>query len=299
MSLTIITYHYVRDEGPPPFRGLKARTVAEFDRQLDYIGKHFTVVAAEDVLAALDGAPLQDDAAWLTFDDGYIDHYEVVFPRLLERGWQGSFFPCVSSSKLGRLLDVNKVQMIVASGLIEVAVDGIRQACGDQFNAFWEAHAKPSKFDPAAVRFVKMMLQTVLPEPSRTSLMNHLFRSTVSQDEADIAGQLYASAPQLQTMRQSGMYIGFHGAEHVRLGGLGREGVETEVESALQFLTEVGASTDPWVACYPYGSHDDECERVLLSNRCKCGLTVENAVARIDADHPMRLPRVDTNFLPH
>ena len=85
-------YHYVRDLPRSRYPAIKGRDVGSFRRQLDYIGAHHTVVTAQQVVAAVKhGEPLAEDAVWLTFDDGYSDHYSVVFPLLHERGWQGSF----------------------------------------------------------------------------------------------------------------------------------------------------------------------------------------------------------------
>ena len=51
----------------------------------------------EDVIAAVESAePLPLDAALLTFDDGYAEHFDTVFPILHDRGLQGSFFPPVA-----------------------------------------------------------------------------------------------------------------------------------------------------------------------------------------------------------
>src|SRR4051812_43010280 len=113
MGVTIVMYHYVRDLQRSRYPLIKARTEVDFVRQLDYIAANFTVVRAESVIAAAMGGPaLPENAAWLTFDDGYRDHYDVVFPLLHARGWQGSFFAPASAVAERRLLDVNKVHFI-------------------------------------------------------------------------------------------------------------------------------------------------------------------------------------------
>ena len=107
--LTIVVYHYVRGSAPAARPGYRGPTPASFCGQMDYIGRHYQVVTAEQVMSALDGgAALPKRAAWLTFDDGYREHYDCVLPELLARGWQGTFFPVGQAAEGTRLLDVRE-----------------------------------------------------------------------------------------------------------------------------------------------------------------------------------------------
>ena len=70
----------------------------EFDGQLDYITRHYRVCDTRAVLAAARGeGPLPPNACLLTFDDGLLDHFTTVFPRLVERGLPGSFYVPVAA----------------------------------------------------------------------------------------------------------------------------------------------------------------------------------------------------------
>src|SRR5581483_2349671 len=94
LMLTVVMYHYVRELDGSSYPALKALTTAEFDRQLDFIEQHHTVIGWPELLAAVSGeAPLPMDACLLTFDDGLRDHYVNVIPRLARRSWTGCFFP--------------------------------------------------------------------------------------------------------------------------------------------------------------------------------------------------------------
>src|SRR5271154_5953480 len=116
MSLTIVMYHYVRDLVRSRYPKIKGRTVEEIRRQLDHVSACYTVVTAQQVTAAARGEDeIPENAAWLTFDDGYLDHYTNVFPLLFERGWQGSFFPPSQTVRDGKLLDVNKIHFILTA----------------------------------------------------------------------------------------------------------------------------------------------------------------------------------------
>lgn len=116
MSLTIIMYHYVRDLERSRYLAIKGRNLEEFKGQIDYIQGHYTVVTAKQVIAAINKKDkLPDNAAWLTFDDGFIDHFTNVFPLLQERHLQGSFFSPSDAVLHGDILDVHKIHFILAA----------------------------------------------------------------------------------------------------------------------------------------------------------------------------------------
>ena len=114
-AVTIVMYHYVRPRDRGRYPGLKVRSVDEFEGQLDYIVRHYRVCAMSEVVAAVRGRDaLPANACLLTFDDGFIDHYATVFPRLVERGLPASFYPPVAAIESRRVLDTHKIQIILA-----------------------------------------------------------------------------------------------------------------------------------------------------------------------------------------
>ena len=82
MSLTIIMYHYVRDLRRSRYPEIKGLDISLFKRQLTRIRSSYKIVSMRDVIEDRQGLP--DNAALLTFDDGYADHYLNVFPLLDE-----------------------------------------------------------------------------------------------------------------------------------------------------------------------------------------------------------------------
>jgi peptidoglycan/xylan/chitin deacetylase (PgdA/CDA1 family) len=127
-ELTIVMYHYVRPLEQTRYPGIKGLRVAEFKAQLAYIRRHYQPVTVLDVVHHLTSRErLPPNAALLTFDDGYLDHYTYVFPLLDEAGLQGAFFPPVNPIRHGKLLDVNRIHFILAS------IDN-KQALVDEIN---------------------------------------------------------------------------------------------------------------------------------------------------------------------
>jgi peptidoglycan/xylan/chitin deacetylase (PgdA/CDA1 family) len=308
MSLTIVMYHYVRDLAGSRYPGIKGQTIVEFEGQLDYVQKHYTVTTTRAVVeASRGGRPLPLNACLLTFDDGFIDHYTIVFPRLLARGLSGSFYPPAVVTG-GRVLDVHKIHFILAAtedhgALAERVVQLVDTRRRDVDLPTTEAlkaeHWKASAVgDEAETAFIKRVLQKALPPSVRSGIVASLFDERVGVDEAVFARELYMDVSQLRAMVRSGMEIGGHGAQHVWLDQLGADEQRREITSTRAFLAEVhgGAAVD-WVMCYPYGAHDETTRRLVAAAGAVLGLTTEKGIAR-DLGAPLRLPRLDTNDLP-
>lgn len=306
---SIITYHYVRELTESRYPRIRGLTETNFQAQLAYLSRYYCFVTLEEVLDACYGdRTLPRNAAVLTFDDGYLDHYTTVFPVLDRLGIQGWFFPPVCAIDERRVLDVNKIHFVLAS------VDSTTQLLESVFQrldrlranghalesneAYYERLAIAGKFDGPELVFIKRLLQRELPETLRALVVDDLFRHYVTDNEKAFARELYVSADQLRIMRRYGMVIGGHGYSHRWLDRLSADEQAFEVASSVAFLESLGVSTDQWVMCYPYGAHDESLRRICADAGCGLGVTTETAIARMEAAHALMMPRLDTNYLP-
>ena len=118
--LSIVMYHYVRPIKNSEYPGIKGLEYDLFRQQIQFFKENFHAVTMEQVIDSLDGkCELPENPILLTFDDGYMDHYQYVFPVLKEYGMQGSFFVPSGILKYGKVLDVNKIHFILACSQIE------------------------------------------------------------------------------------------------------------------------------------------------------------------------------------
>lgn len=303
-KLAIIMYHYVRPLEQTRYPAIKARRLSEFKSQLAYIQSKFQPVTVQQLVAYFrEGEPLPPNAALLTFDDGYLDHYTYVFPLLYDAGVQGAFFPVVNSARDGKLLDINRIHLVLAS--IEnsrLLVNEINRCLSDYGispDPYWSEYGKPGRFDDANVVYVKYMLQVVLSEAIRSEMIGRLFKKFVSTDESALAREWYMDMDQLRMMQRCGMYVGSHGTTHQWLAALSPELQREEIENSLLFLGEVGSPTDDyWVLSYPSGSYNEALCGILKEHHCSFGLTTDVGMADLGKCNPLLLPRLDTNDLP-
>jgi peptidoglycan/xylan/chitin deacetylase (PgdA/CDA1 family) len=283
--------------------------VEEFRGQINWLRAHRTIVSAEAVLeAAVRGTPLPDRACLLTFDDAFIDHYDVVYPILRERGLPGAFFPPARVVLEHKVLDVNKLHFVLASVADKRALlDAMFRHMADlraEFDLPSDAHYRETvditdkRWDTADVIFFKRMLQRELPEPVRVRIADRLFRDFVTTDEAAFARELYMSIGQMREMAAGGMYFGSHGYNHAWLNRLAPDEQEREIDRSLAFLRDLGAPTDRWMMNYPYGGWNESLLQILRRKGCTAGLSTRVDVADLDRDDPLLLPRLNTNDLP-
>ena len=103
-EVPILMYHYVSELPPNPDRYRLDLTVLpeNFKAQLQYLAEagYHTVTLSDLYLHLTQGYPLPEKPIVLTFDDGYRDAYEVVFPLLLDYGFTGTFFVLATPAHL-------------------------------------------------------------------------------------------------------------------------------------------------------------------------------------------------------
>lgn len=307
-KLSIVAYHYVRDLEHSRFPAIKGLTIEAFGEQIRYIKKYYHVISCPEFLDILESdSELPPRALLLTFDDGYIDHFKNVFPILDQEDLPACFFPPAITVVENKVLDVNKIQFVLASVPdpqtiichIYSTMDEHRSRFALKDNQdYWNKYAVDDLFDPKDIYFIKRMLQCELPEELRTLIVDTLFSKYVTTDEESFAAELYMSKDQITCLHRQGMYIGCHGYHHYWLDHLDQTAQEKEIDSALDFMMEMGVSIDRWMMCYPKGSYDDTLLKVLENRNCKAGLTIRCDIADLDHDSPLVLPRLDATNLP-
>ena len=302
-------YHYVRDLKYSRYPEIKGLDIDLFKEQMLYIMKHYEVVRMEEIIEAVSkGKNLPNNSLLLTFDDGYRDHFEFVFPILDELKIQGSFFPPAKAIKEHQVLDVNKIHFVLASiedkrqviADIYALMDKFREEYSLEPNIYYDNKLKTEscRFDTKEVVFIKRMLQKELPEKFRNIVVDFLFNKYVSKNESSFSHELYMNTDQLKMMKRKGMYIGSHGYDHYWLNTLSRERQEKEVKLSIEFLKELGCNTENFAFCYPYGAYNESLLSVLKENGCSLALTTQVGIADLNKGNKLCLLRLDTNDIP-
>jgi peptidoglycan/xylan/chitin deacetylase (PgdA/CDA1 family) len=135
VRVPILMYHYISD--PPPgadrYRlDLSVRPV-DFEAQLAWLAQNdyrtITLYDLYDHLVA--GFPLPDKAVILTFDDGYVDAYDLALPLLQKYGFTATFFVLTGPADRGgdgQYVNWEQITAMSAAGM------GIELHCREHYD---------------------------------------------------------------------------------------------------------------------------------------------------------------------
>ena len=301
-------YHYVRDienSRYPQINGLESYL---FNEQILYLKQKYNIITMESFLDSINlNSTLPENAALLTFDDGYIDHFTQVFPILLNNNIQGSFFIPAMVVNENIVLDVNKIHYILAScNNIDLIIMDIKILISkfkfdyklNTFNYYYEKLAISNRFDDERAIFVKRLLQVELDDKARKVFIQILFNKYVNISESTLSKELYLNMNHIKCMKNAGMHIGAHGYEHKWLGKLNEKNQIIEILKSIDFLNAIGVEENKRTMCYPYGSFDDSLINILKQNNFQAAFTTKVDIAYISSDNKFTLPRLDTNEIP-
>ncbi len=309
-GVTIIMYHYVRELPFTRYPKIKGLKVSEFEHQLDFLKEHFNFVTMEQCMDVVyeKSSIFPENAALLTFDDGYKEHFTEVFPILDQRDIQGSFFPPAQAILEHKLLDVNKIHFILASAEnSEELIDEIHSRMLDldekyqmkKPEYYWhKLKDSEHRYDPPEVVYIKRLLQRELPKKPCEIILDILFNKYIGIDQDIFAKELYMNPEQIKCMLRNGMYIGGHGYAHQWLNAMTLEEQAFEIDKTVEFLRHIGVDTEKWVMCYPYGAYNQKTIDLLKKKKCKLGLTTEVGTAALNKMNAYTLARMDTNDFP-
>ncbi len=276
-------FHYVRPIRSSRWPRIRGLELADFKSQLAYLRRNYTIVSLPDVINALDGGELPDNACLLTFDDGYLDHYQHVFPLLFDAKVSGAFFPIGRSVAERWVADVNKIHFLIH----EAPIDTLVNACAEVVKDFPPIAAR--RFDDAPVAFVKYALQA-RPELLAT------FSTFIDADD------LYMTPEHIKVMAANGMHFGVHGWNHVRFSRMLDAPEQGEdLDASIAFLRSLGVLPEKWAMCYPYGAESDytgTTVELLRERGCAAAFTTHSAITKLPTLSPHCLPRLDTNDVP-
>lgn len=117
----VLLYHHVMDAKDAKEIGASYLNVPPevFRAQMDYLlQKGYQIIGLEEMVKGLENSSLPTKPVVLTFDDGYLDFYDYVYPILREKNLKATLF--IISQFVGgeRYLVWAQIQEMVKSGLV-------------------------------------------------------------------------------------------------------------------------------------------------------------------------------------
>lgn len=307
-------YHYVR-EPSPLWPRLKFLHVEDFRRQLDmFQATHYMIPKQEflDVIAGKLEPPKK--GIILTFDDGFIDHYQYVLPELVKRGLWGVFY--LPSQPLGdqkKMLSVHCVHWLLArypadevlavvlkmSTKFQGAVDPQLQKTYNDATTY-----EAQRGNTAAFSKVKRILNYHV-QHGQNSFIESIFLHFFPACEHEKLHELtYMTAEQGKALEEAGNIVGSHSISHPVLRKLDVKEQQKEIFQSFNELERLGFQLEGKTFCFPYGSSlsysEETLQQLKAANVSFCfdvdpmPITTKHVQERI-----LNLPRYDCNAFMH
>jgi peptidoglycan/xylan/chitin deacetylase (PgdA/CDA1 family) len=244
-SLLVLNYHRIGNAEDDLFDpGVFSATAEEFDNQIAYLKRRLSLVTLDEALAFIDGTSKDKTRrcrVLMTFDDGYLDNYEIAYPILRSHGAQGVFFLATSMVGSCELPWWDRIAYLVKTARRRrfslrypagLAVDLDKNGLAESLRNILKLYKMPNNYDPA--RFIQE-----LAEESKGKDVPATLRRFLNWEEA-------------REMIAGGMAIGSHTHAHHVLSQLEPERQYEELSQSRAILKEqLGVEVN--VLAYPVG----------------------------------------------
>jgi peptidoglycan/xylan/chitin deacetylase (PgdA/CDA1 family) len=244
-SLLVLNYHRIGNPDDDPFDpGVFSATGDQLNEQISYLKRHVSMVTLQEAQAFCDGTLSEKTPrcrVLITFDDGYLDNYQVGFPILRSHGVQGLFFLATSMvgscsvpwwDHIAFLMKTARQRRFSLHYPADLAVDVVENGMTKSLRDVLSLYKRPGNADPE--RFIRE-----LKEKTQGDDLPGTLRRFLNWDEA-------------REMIAGGMAIGSHTHSHTVLSQLGPEQQRHELVQSRALLNEnLGSSAD--VIAYPVG----------------------------------------------
>lgn len=245
--LLVLNYHRVGSPGFTEFdEAVYSATGEEFEHQVSYLRRRFTVLTLEEVVEiARSSKPFRGPGILITFDDGYIDNYQVAFPILRSLQVQGTFF-----------LVSNYLNDPIVPWWDQIAY-AIRNSQQKRLRLTYPQTIELPLSNGNRAETIRRVLSFYKsPRTEDTSrFLEEVKAACQPYRELSASTRLFLNADEAREMVRGGMAIGSHTRSHQILSKLSRERQFEEVaQSRTDLMRELGVSIEAF--SYPVGGNN-------------------------------------------
>ena len=275
----ILMYHYVRPIKNSKYPEIKGMEFNKFKNQINDLCKNFNILNMEDFIEIINSKKIPNKpSVLLTFDDGYKDHFNFVFPYLKKKKISGLFFPPKIALENNFVMNVNKIHYILAS-------ENNRTKIINEINELIYAKTKmklenlipkntifKQKLDDKKTTYIKRSLQYFLPKSIRDNVISKLFERIVDEND-NFAKKLYINLDEVKEMNLNNMKFGYHGATHEWWEHMSKNDQEKDLIDSIKYFEKSQIDIKYKTLAYPYGSYNKDSVDVLKKNNIHFALT--------------------------
>jgi peptidoglycan/xylan/chitin deacetylase (PgdA/CDA1 family) len=244
-SLLVLNYHRIGNPDDDLFDpGVFSATAEKFDDQISYLKRQVSLVTLEEALSFVEGN-VKDNVrccrVLLTFDDGYLDNYDIAYPILRSHGAQGVFFLVTSMvgschvpwwDHVAYLVKTARRRRFSLRYPAELAIDLDKSGLNESLRLILKLYKRPDNSDSA--RFI------------------HELAGETQGDDVPGTLRRFLNWDEAREMIRGGMAIGSHTHSHHVLSQLEPNRQFEELSESRAILKkELGVEAD--ALAYPVG----------------------------------------------
>lgn len=254
-GLLVLNYHRIGSTGDSLFdHALWSATQDDFDAQVQLLASNFDVIGLEDLRSALDDLSASVRRPWqshrfamITFDDGYLDNFDLALPVLETHSVPGVFFITSGFLDSGRLAWWDEIAWMVRTSPRN-HVDLSQRWLSEPLSI--EADCRDASIQRLLRRYYR------LDSTETDAFLDELAEATSAGRAPDgLGADLWMNWDNVRSMQSSGMSIGAHTVTHPVLSRLSADDQNLEVcESRLRLEHETGVPVS--ALSYPVGNRE-------------------------------------------
>ena len=298
-GLFILAYHRVLDrtEGEADWfdEALVSASVQEFREQMRFVKERFEVLNFAGLGDWLDRATrAARPAVMVTFDDGYRDSYEIVYPILREMGVPGTVFLATGYVETGDVFWWDKVVYLINHATRSSILLPTRPPVSFSLR---------NRYDRARTAQRVLSLLKRIPDEERLRILEALPRMVGAALDPEVTRRLTLRWSEVEAMSRDGIEFGSHTVTHPVLTQAAADLLQFEIGTSKRAIEErIGR---PVIAfCYPIGgklSFNEQVKAVVARNGYRFAVTYRygaNPVPppdrlalrrlRMERDHPLQ-----------
>lgn len=238
-DLCIPCYHSVTDNSQAHIRNLfPIINVDKFEKDIDFLGKNFDFISPVEVLESMDNNIMPKNKCILTFDDGYKECYDIIYPILKRKGIPAIFFlvkDFVDNKNLGHF---NKISLILENLNTECSKTISKNILID--NSLYSGNLI---LDIKKLGIHNSEIINLLGEELNIDFKTYL-------DEV----KPYLNSDQIMEMHSKGFGIGAHSVNHYRFTELNIDEQRLQLKESIDYIQLLTNEPTRFFA-FPYSSY--------------------------------------------
>ncbi len=299
-SISCVMYHYIKKKDENFFKRFKKINRSVFKDQIKFFEKKFILTSPDEAKFLIAKKNIKKQYCWLTFDDGYIEHYDFVLDFLNKKKIKASFFPSLISLQNIDFLRANKIHILLSKANSDYLLDlyekfylnlSFDKKYGD-LQMLKKKLIIKSRFDNYKTALFKKLCQSSLEKEDSENIMNKMFKK-FKINKKILLKNFYFNLKNCTEIYNEGHEIGMHSITHPRFSNLSYNNQKKEIIENIKYYKKKKIFRKNLSFCYPYGSFNKDTIKILKNNNIRFALTTNKGKIFNNVDK-FKIPRIDT-----